>query len=60
MLLLSDKQFKKIYEYLQKYTKKYIDNKYFCGDGGWIHYRVTRKEHLEDIKKLLAIKCLEK
>lgn len=32
-------------------------NEWLCGDGGWIHYRVTCKEHFDDIKKLLAVKC---
>ena len=32
-----NKQFKSIYEELQEYTQKYIDKKYPCGDGGWIH-----------------------
>ena len=53
-----NKQFKSIYEELQEYTQKYIDKKYPCGDGGWIHYRVKCKEHFEDIQKLLSVKCL--
>lgn len=58
MLRLSNKQFKSIYEHVQKYTQEYIDNKYPCNDGGWIHYRVICKEHLNDIQKLLSIKFL--
>ena len=50
-------EYQAIYEKLAKYTQEYIDNKYPCGDGGWIHYRVTCQEHYEDIKKLLAVKC---
>lgn len=57
MLRLSDKQYMAVYSQLQKYTQEYIDNKYPCGDGGWIHYRVTCEEHLDDIKTLLAVKC---
>lgn len=57
MLRLSDKQFESEYNNLQKYAQKYIDEKYPCGDGGWIHYRVTCKENLDDIEKLLAVKC---
>lgn len=57
MMRLSDKQYKTIYNRLQKYTQEYIDNRYPCGDGGWIHYRVTCKEHFDDIKTLLAVKC---
>ena len=26
--------------------------------SGWIHYRVTSKEHFDDIKILLSVKCL--
>ena len=57
MVRLSDKQYNTIYNRLQKYTQEYIDNKYPCGDGGWIHYRVTSKEHYNDIKILLSVKC---
>ena len=57
MMRLSDKQYAAIYNQLQKYTQEYIDNKYPCGDGGWIHYRVTSKAHFDDIKTLLSVKC---
>lgn len=57
MLRLSDKQFEFVYEQVQKDTKDVIDGKYPCGDGGWIHYRVTGQANMEDIKKLLAVKC---
>ena len=56
MLRLSDDSFYKPYPFLLEYTQKQIDARYPCGDGGWIHYRVTNKEHLDDIKKLLALK----
>ena len=57
LMRLSDKQYASVYEIVQIYTKDYIDGKYPCGDGGWIHYRVTCPEHLEDVKNLLAVKC---
>lgn len=57
MLRLSDRQFAAVYEQLQKDTREYIDNKYPCGDGGWIQYRVLCEEHFEDIRKLLTVKC---
>lgn len=56
MLRLSNKQFEAIYGEMLSYTQNYIDNKYPCGDGGWIHYRILCKEHLDDIEKLLEIK----
>ena len=57
MMRLSNRQYEMIYEQLEKYTQEYIDNKYPCGDGGWIHYRVTSDEYFEDVKKLLSMKC---
>ncbi|MCI9409638.1 MAG: DUF3788 domain-containing protein [Oscillospiraceae bacterium] len=57
MMRLSDKQFDSIYDRVEKYTQEYINNKYPCGNGGWIHYRVTEKSHFDDIQKLLDIKC---
>ena len=57
MVRMTNKQFEMLYEQLIPYTQEVIDNKYPCGEGGWIHYRVICEEHLEDIKKLLAVKC---
>lgn len=57
MLRLSNKQFSFIYDKLNNYSQEVIDNKYPCGDGGWIHYRVVTQEQFEDIQKLLEIKC---
>lgn len=57
MMRLSNKQYNTVYDKFQKYTQEYIDNKYPCGDGGWIHYRITCDEHFDDIKTLLAVKC---
>ena len=57
MMRLSDRQYESVYGDLREYTQNQIDNKYPCGDGGWIHYRVTCKEHFDDVKKLLAVKC---
>lgn len=57
MMRLSDKQFDSVYSQVRKYTQDFIDNRYSCGDGGWIQYRVTCKEQFEDIQKLLCVKC---
>lgn len=32
------------------------ENRYPCGDGGWIHYPVENDIELEDIKKLILLK----
>ncbi|MCR2048892.1 DUF3788 domain-containing protein [Acetatifactor muris] len=57
MMRLSDRQYQTVYSQLQEYARGLIDNKYSCGDGGWIHYRVTEEEQFDDIKTLLAVKC---
>lgn len=57
MMRLSDGQYQTVYSQLQEYARGLIDNKYSCGDGGWIHYRVTEEEQFDDIKTLLAVKC---
>lgn len=58
MMRLSNEQFEMVYANLSKYTQKYIDNKYPCSDGGWIHYRILCEENMDDIKKLLILKCV--
>ncbi len=58
MMRLSDKQYKSVHDQLHKYTRECIDNRYPCGNGGWIHYRITCNEHFDDIKTLLSVKCL--
>lgn len=57
MVRLSDEKYELLYGDLQKYAQEYIDNRYPCGDGGWIHYRVTSREHFDDIQKILSAKC---
>lgn len=37
-------------------TKSYWNNRYPCGEGGWIHYRVLNSEELNDVIRLLTIK----
>lgn len=37
-------------------TKSYWINRYPCGEGGWIHYRVLNVEELNDVIRLLALK----
>lgn len=56
MVRLSNKQFAAIYKDVSAYAKNYIDNKYLCNDGGWIHFRVLNEDHYEDIKKILMQK----
>ncbi|MDP4152173.1 MAG: DUF3788 domain-containing protein [Bacillota bacterium] len=37
-------------------TKELWDNRYPCGEGGWIHYRVESDAELSDVQKLICIK----
>ena len=37
-------------------TKKFWDERYPCGKGGWIHYRAQADNELADILKLIEIK----
>lgn len=57
MLRMSDVQFASVYDELGDYAKNYVDNKYPCNGGGWIHYRIIDKEQLDDIQTMLAVKC---
>lgn len=57
MVRLSDKQFVSVYHQVGKDAQDYIDNKYPCSNGGWIQFRVTNKEHFNDIQVLLTVKC---
>ena len=58
MIRLTNKQFDSIYSQVDQYTKEYIDQKYPCNDGGWIHYRVKCEKHYNDIIKIISVKCL--
>lgn len=57
MLRMSNPQFASVYDGLEAYAKEYIDSKYPCNDGGWIHYRITDAEQLKDIQTMLVVKC---
>ena len=57
MLRLTNEQFKHAYEAVQASTRTLIDNKYPCGGGGWIHYRILTEADLKDVELLLTMKC---
>lgn len=56
MLRLANRQFDAVYGDLGEDTKRLVDHKYPCGEGGWVHCRVLCREHLEDVQKLLRAK----
>ena len=53
---INSEQEKEKYNKLSEEGKQYWENKYPCGNGGWIHYRVKNKKHLKDIVIFLSIK----
>ena len=57
MIRLSDQKFDALYSKVGGYTQKYIDNRYPCGNGGWIHYRVSCFDHIEDLQNMMDAKC---
>ena len=53
---MSDRQLNSVYNELSEYAKIICDNKYPCGDGGWLTYRVLSQSHADDAKRLLSAK----
>lgn len=43
-------------EHMLPKTRKLWENRYPCGEGGWVHYRVENGPELQDVQKLIAIK----
>lgn len=56
MIRLSNKEIDSIYESLTERSKRIIDDKYPCGEGGWIYLRVCEGTDLVDLKKILSLK----
>lgn len=42
--------------YLSAKTRELWENRYPCGEGGWIHYRVLDDTGLKDVEELIEIK----
>ena len=53
---IDNNRISRVYSGLSDYSKNICDNKYPCGDGGWLSYRVLSQEHLTDVLALLAAK----
>ena len=56
LIRISDDAIEPIYNDLSSYAKTLWDNKYPCGSGGWLNYRITNKEQLQDLMKIIDIK----
>lgn len=49
----------KLYEKLDSFcerTRELWEQRYPCGEGGWMHYRVLNRLENEDVKELIKIK----
>lgn len=53
---VSNVQLDKVYNKLSDYSQEVCDNKYPCGDGGWLSYRILSKENLFDVLAILSAK----
>ena len=56
LIRILDDEIKPVYNELSDYTKTVWDNKYPCGSGGWLNYRITSKEQLPDLMRIIGIK----
>lgn len=57
MMRLSDSQWSSVYEQAHDSMRAYIDQKYPCGNGGWIQYRVISRVDFDDIRMALSFRC---
>ena len=55
---MTNKQIEAVYGDISEYARNICDNKYPCGEAGWLTYRVLSQEHIDDAKKLLSAKML--
>ncbi|QAA32634.1 hypothetical protein C1I91_13860 [Clostridium manihotivorum] len=57
LIRISNDAINSIYNGLSDYAKAVWNNKYPCGSGGWLNYRVTCKEQLQDLMKIIETKA---
>jgi len=57
---VSNAQLDKVYNNLSDYSKAFCDNKYPCGEGGWLSYRVLTNDNLVDVLAILSAKLNKK
>lgn len=60
LIRISNDAIKLIYNALSDYAKAVCDNKYPCGSGGWLNYRVISDEQLQDLMKIIDTKVNSK
>lgn len=60
MIRMTNQQCDKLYDSMSDYTKGLMNQKYPCGEGGWIHDRILNDTALEDVKKMIQMKAGKK
>lgn len=53
LIRMADNAIEPIYDELGDYAKRVWDDRYPCGSGGWMNYRITEKSQLEDLIKII-------
>ena len=56
---INNAQLDNVYNKLSDYSKKICDDKYPCGEGGWLSFRVFSKENLSDVLAILSAKLIK-
>lgn len=56
LIRISNDAMEPMYSALSDYAKVVWDNKYPCGSGGWLNYRITGNEQLQDLMKIIETK----
>lgn len=56
LIKISEDSMNTIYNELSDYAKTVWQNKYPCGSGGWLNYRVTDEGQTEDLLKIIDLK----
>ena len=57
LIRMSNDAIDSIYNEMSEYAKVVMDNKYPCSNGGWLNYRVTGNEQLQDLMKIIETKA---
>ena len=58
-ITIGKSELKRLYQELDNMlpkTKELWENRYPCGDGGWVHYHIVNDNELLDVEKLICIK----
>ncbi|GKX68022.1 DUF3788 domain-containing protein [Inconstantimicrobium mannanitabidum] len=56
LIRISNGAMEPIYNDMSDYAKAIWDDKYPCGSGGWMNYRVISNDQLQDLMKIMEAK----